>query len=358
MNSKAGRQTFLVRGGVVLLIAALIVAVVYWRSRPATKMPFQKGVVYVSWWRGEYASAESDATLSSVIKPMGVNWVSIVVTCYQRDRTTTQIQCDEKRTPTDDDLRHAIQYAHDLGLQVMLKPHVDLSDDDDHWRGEIGFGDDEKAWKAWFASYTDFITRYAALSQEAGVEYFVVGTEFGSASHREVEWRAVAAAVRAAYHGPLTYAANYGDEVVAVKWWDAVDAIGVDAYYPLTDKDDPTVEELKVAWTPIVERLGQVSEEWNRPIIITEIGYQSRDGTNRTPWGVEDDMLDLQEQADSYRALFESFRGKDWWQGVFWWAWDIHPDQGGPANSNFTANDKPAENVLRLNYGAPPRPGE
>ncbi len=32
--------------------------------------------------------------------------------------------------------------------------------------------------------------------------------------------------------GPLLYAANHGNELF-VQWWDAVDIIGVDAYYPL-----------------------------------------------------------------------------------------------------------------------------
>jgi hypothetical protein len=34
------------------------------------------------------------------------------------------------------------------------------------------------------------------------------------------------------YSGPLLYAANHGNEG-SVAWWDAVDIIGVDAYYSL-----------------------------------------------------------------------------------------------------------------------------
>ncbi len=370
MNSTPGRRRFVVMAlGGILLAGVLVAAVfLFWSTfgpasalpspapTVALRIPFQQGVAYASWQQGGYSDAESDQTLATLVKPMGVNWISIVVTCYQTSRQATDIRCDGDGTPTDDDVRHVVGYAHSLGLQAMLKPHIDLDGGD--WRGEIDMGDDEAAWRTWFASYTDFISHYAALGQETGVEYFVVGTELVGASDREVDWRAVVAAARAEYHGPLTYAANHGDEVLNLKWWDAVDAIGVDAYYPLTESDTPTAAELKAAWSPVVERLGLLSRQWDRPVILTEVGYQSRDGANRTPWHVETKAIDLQEQADSYQAVFDSFAGHEWWQGVFWWYWSVRLDQGGPENSGFTANNKPAENVLRLNYGAPPRPNE
>ena len=134
---------------------------------------FMKGVAYTSWRRGEYSSRQSDTTLSQVIKPMGVNWVALIVTCYQERTTSTTVQCKtDTLTPTDDDLTHAIQYAHSLGIKVMLKPHIDLSDDPNHWRGQIDFGNDEAAWGKWFDSYTDFLMRYAGIAQKTSADYF------------------------------------------------------------------------------------------------------------------------------------------------------------------------------------------
>jgi hypothetical protein len=318
---------------------------------------FQKGVAYVSWQQGQFSSPESDRTLSDRIAPLGVNWISVVVTCYQQKIASTSIQCKQSSdTPSDRDLRHVIEFAHRLGLRVMLKPHIDLSDDPDHWRGEIGAGNDDAAWNAWFTSYRAVITRYAALAQETGVDYFVVGTELSAASQREEQWRGVAAAVRDVYKGPLTYAANHDGEETALAWWDALDAIGVDAYYPLTREDDPTVADLRRAWAPILNRLETLSASWQLPIILTEIGYQSLDGTNRTPWEVVGGSLDLQEQADCYQAFFDTFTGQSWWNGVYWWAWDTNPSQGGPVDGDFTTNNKPAEEVLRVAYGMAPRP--
>ena len=314
---------------------------------------FQKGLVYTSWWHGEYSTLESDETLAQLIKPMGINWISVVVTCYQDTITSTKIEClPNTKTPTNADLYHVIRQARQLGLRVMLKPHVDLSNDDFHWRGEIGFEDNERAWEAWFASYAEFITHYARLAQAAGVDYFVIGTELVETSVRADQWRSLVKMIRGIYSGPITYAANPG-EVWDVTWWDAVDAIGADAYYPLTQINHPTVAELKEAWMPIVSRMGQFSRGWARPIIFTEIGYRSVEGANQQP--SDPVAINLQEQADRYQAVFEAFKGQAWWHGVFWWNWTPDLLQGGPQDNDFTANNKPAENILRLNYGAPLR---
>src|SRR5687768_3053751 len=53
---------------------------------------FMKGIVYTSWLSGEYSDPQSDATLSQRIKPLGVNWVSLLVTCYQETTESTLIQ--------------------------------------------------------------------------------------------------------------------------------------------------------------------------------------------------------------------------------------------------------------------------
>ena len=323
-------------------------------TTPVPMSAFMKGVAYTAWGNDEYSSPQSDITLSEVIKPMGVNWITLLVTCYQEKITSTQIQC-ASNTPTDSALTHAIQYAHSIGIRVMLKPHIDLSNDPGHWRGEINFGSDTTAWDKWFESYTNFITHYAALAQKTDADYFAVGTELPSTSGHADQWRAVINAVRGVYSGLLIYAANHGEEY-SVSWWNAVDAIGVDAYYPLTQSNHPTTVQLKAAWAPVVSRLGQLSQKWERPIILTEIGYQSLDGTNRTPWGVSGQTIDLQEQADCYQAVFDAFAGQEWWHGVFWWNWATNPTQGGAFDSDFTANNKQAEDILRVNYGVSPRP--
>jgi hypothetical protein len=50
----------------------------------------------------------------------------------------------------------------------------------------------------------------------------------------------------------LAYAANAahpGHEFTHVSFWDRLDVIGLDAYFPLTDLGDPTIEQLVAAWS-------------------------------------------------------------------------------------------------------------
>lgn len=313
-----------------------------------------RGVAYTSWWHGEYSTAESDATLSQVVKPLGVNWTALVVTCYQQTVASTTIDClTDSRTPTDADVMHFVAQAHSLGMKVMLKPHIDLLNDPTHWRGEIGFDANEMEWRAWFTSYTTFITHYAALAESAGVDYFAVGTELVGTSKRTADWRRVVKAVRGIYHGPLTYAANWGDEG-NVQWWDAVDAIGIDAYYPLTQNTNPSGIQLAQAWQSTVAKLGNLSRREQRPVIFTEAGYQSRAGTAASPAGTQSATVDLQEQSRCYQALLDAFAGQPWWLGVFWWSVAPNRSQGGPSDTGFTPIGKPAADIVRAYFSGGP----
>jgi hypothetical protein len=281
----------------------------------------QRGISYACWGRGLYSLPDSDLSLAH-LSETGANWISLIVTCYQDNLESTRIFAAES-TPTDEDLIHALGQAHALGLKVMLKPHLDLANDPSHWRGQIGQAyATEAEWSAWFASYRDFIEHYADLAATHGADQFCAGCELMGTSRRESDWRAVLAGVRSRYEGPLIYAANHSGEEVELTWWDALDIIGVDAYYPLSSKTDPTLDELKDAWRPLVASLGSLAARWQKPLILTEVGYRSIDGTSMHPWDWQvEGKVDLQEQADCYRAALESLHGQPWFTGIYWWSW-------------------------------------
>jgi hypothetical protein len=317
---------------------------------------FQKGLNYTAWAREQLSTPESDHSLKK-LAATGANWVAIVVFGYQQTYTSNTVTRDPSRTPADEELVHAIATAHDLGLKVMLKPHVDLRDDRDHWRGNIGEAfTSEAQWRAWFESYSAFINHYAKLAQTHSVDQFCVGTELVGTSHREADWRKVVAGVRERFAGPITYAGNHGTEDVGIAWWDAVDFIGIDAYYVLTDKTDPTLDELKAAWVDMgyVETMAGLAEKYDRPVLITEIGYRSADGTIKTPWDWDDLPLDLQEQADAYQAAMDVMWGQPWLAGIYWWNWEVNPQKGGLEDKGYSPHGKPAEDVLRVYYGGEP----
>ncbi|MFQ5593417.1 MAG: hypothetical protein ACE5HA_04645 [Anaerolineae bacterium] len=332
------------------------------RSAEATARDYsvvekQNAIAYAGWWSGDYSQPAADLALAR-LADTGANWISLLATGYQDNIGSTTIYTNTA-TPTDADLIHVITEAHSLGLQVMLKPHLDLWDDPDHWRGEIGDAfSSEAEWAAWFAAYQDFIWHYAELAEAHGADQFAVGTELVGTTQREADWRAVIAGVRSRYSGPIVYAANHSGEETSITWWDAVDLIGVDAYYPLTGVDNPTVAELIAGWAPHVATLSNLANQWPaKSIILTEIGYRSQDGANRHPWDWwSGGAIDLQEQADAYQAAFESLYDQPWFAGMYWWDWETDPFQGGPCDDGYTPYDKPAEDVVRAWYGAPPRP--
>jgi hypothetical protein len=315
----------------------------------------QKGISYACWWPGLYSLPESDASLAHLMET-GANWISLIVTCYQDNIGSTRISANES-TPTDADLISVLEKAHALGLKVLLKPHLDLWDDPSHWRGQIGLSfKTETEWAEWFASYRSFIEHYADLATSHGADQFCVGCELESTTHREGDWRRVVAGVRSRYSGPLLYAGNHSGEEARIAWWDAVDVIGVDAYYSLANKNNPSLAELKAAWTPKVAALASLAAKWQKLIILTEIGYRSLDGAASHPWDWQiSGKVDLQEQADCYLAVFESLYNEPWLSGIFWWSWGPDPFEGGPEDSGYTPHDKPAEDVLRAWYGGQPR---
>lgn len=316
----------------------------------------QNGIAYVSWWYGQYSAPTADIAVEA-LSDTGANWMSLLTTWYQDTITSTDIYSHPQKTPTDADLQHVVETAHGLGLKVMLKPHLDLAPGAPGWRSEIGsqFTTTEQ-WDGWFISYTHFITYYATMAQDLGVDQFCVGTELMATEAQSVSWRNVISAVTEIYTGPVTYAANHGAEN-DITWWDAVDYIGVDAYYRLVQdpaNTDPSVAELKAAWAPIVTSLSALSERYgNRPIIFTEIGYRSVDGVTYQPGeSTAGTTLDMQEQVDAYQAMFESVYDQPWFGGLYLWAWETNPVQGGPCDTGYTPFNKPAENIVRQWYGA------
>lgn len=314
----------------------------------------QHGISYARYNAGEYQRADSDQTVEELANT-GAEWINIVVTQYQYDLNTTDIY-PTGNTPTDEDLIHVINEAQSVGLKVMLKPHIDIQSNPREWRGRIGRDFSEQQWSDWFASYRNFMGHYADLATEQGVDQLILGTELVSTVQREGQWREVIAHVRGRFSGPLTYSANHSGEETSINWWDALDYIGVSGYYDLTDKTNPSISELKVAWQPHVATLQDLHNRWNKPILFTEVGYRSSDGNNRHPWCYWcDEAVDLQEQADGYRAYLEVFYDQPWFAGAYFWGWHISPFRSGPCDAGYSPYDKPAENIMRQYFGSASR---
>lgn len=316
----------------------------------AARFDYQ-GATHVSWWHDEYGdpgASDSRRALAAT----GASWAGVLATWYMEDARSSEVRPHPSRSNDDDVVRLAIAELHGLGLRVMLKPHVDV--EDGTWRAQI----EPRDRQLWWQSYAAFLDHYAAIAAEQRVELLVIGTELASMSGaRDAgEWHALVARVRARYSGLLTYAANGvepGDEFTSVAFWDRLDLLGLDVYTPLTERGDPTRQELVAGWRrnryghDMVAAFSNWQRAHGKPLVFTEIGYRSGDGANRAPWDWEASLApDPGEQADCYAAMYEVWsRETAWMKGGFWWAWDVQAPPVG--DTGYNPRGKPAEGVLR-----------
>jgi hypothetical protein len=321
---------------------------------------FQKGTSYATYANMTpyaYCSAESDESLRRM-KQTGVDWVAInVVGWYQTNNQSADIHENQSQAPTDKALAHVIESAHNLGMKVMLKPMIDL--EDGRWRGEIQPSD------AWFQNYTAYIKSFAEFAQRNNVEMFCIGTEYKRTTSWARHWRDIISSVRSLFHGQITYAAVW-DEFFLISWWSDVDYAGLNAYFHLSDTDNPTREQMKANLEIDLISLDLWYTIIRKPIIFTEVGYLSVNGTNQDPsnYKLQEDMrreTDLQEQADCYEATFQAVWIRSWFYGMYWWYWQTNPNAAIPlldVNYNKTVRDytpqnKPAQGVIVHWYWAP-----
>ena len=239
----------------------------------------------------------------------------------------------------------------------MLKPHIWLRRASaDEWRGIIGM-DTEEDWQSWFADYGKFILHYASLAEREKVALFCVGVELSrTAIERAADWRDLIARIRERYSGPIVYAANWWGEYDRIAFWDAVDYIGINAFFPLSDRSDPSLAELRSRAKTVAGEIAIVQQAASKPVIFTEVGFKSITGTSVRPWEWPrriEPAVNLQEQARCYQAVLETFWNKPWFYGLYWWKWYSDLDPGSIRDGDFTPRGKPAEQVLSEWYRKP-----
>jgi Glycoside Hydrolase Family 113 len=245
------------------------------------------------------------------------------------------------------------QYAKTFqkkGIKIMLKPQIWV------WRGEYtGFIEmtTEDNWNMLETSYSKFILEFAELAQEINAEIFCIGTELEKfIENRPKYWKNLIVEIKKIYKGKLTYAANW-DEFKRTPFWNELDYMGIDAYFPISDGKTPTIEDCKQGWKPHKEAIKKLFNKHSKPILFTEFGYRSVDYTGKEPWKSDRNMtkVNLEAQTNATQALFEAFWNEDWFAGGFVWKWyHNHEKSGGQNNTRFTPQNKPVEVVIKSYY--------
>ncbi|WP_460359176.1 glycoside hydrolase family 113 [Mycobacterium sp. ZZG] len=296
----------------------------------------QRGFALPTWEVTGYDGPGVEQSLRE-IRALGANWVQFTPTWYQATPSSSDIYRTD-RTVSDSGQERAITLAHQLGLKVLLKPHLNLTP-----QGSNKIAAQDRP--AWFASYTAFITHYATMAQRLGVEQFAIATELAMMTDDRPGWLGVIQAVRERYGGQLTYASSTDWE--RVPFWDALDLIGLDVYAPLSATPTTDVQALQQAVESFTPRIAALSAKYNRRILFTEAGYTSQQGTATDPSSWRISKIPAQaEQAAAYQALLAAASGQPFWAGVFWWVWATPPHtEAEPLD--FSPRGKEADGVIR-----------
>ncbi len=328
------------RAAVVLLACALVFAACSSGSKAQPTPQQQRGFALPTWHHDGYSGAAVANDLHA-ISTIGSRWVEIVPTWYQDDLAANEIH-KTHRTVDDAGVRRAIKLAHDQHLAVLLKPHIDVA----NHRSRLLIKPSDPG--LWFASYQSFITHYADMADQLGVEQFAVGTELASVSGDRKAWTNVIKAVRDQYHGTVLYAANFS-EYQHVAFWDKVDMVGLDAYFPIANHPTHNLDTLKAGWAPVRSKLAAFAGRVHKRILFTEAGFPSQRGAVTAPSDARisrerDDV----EQSVAYQSLLLGFQDQSWWAGVLWWLWSAPPGESRRSyQRGYAIHGKQAEKVVR-----------
>ncbi len=281
---------------------------------------------------------------------MGTNWVSVTPFGRIWSLTSTDILLDFEAPFADNRAAVArmIQQAHARGIKVLLIPHLWV--ETTGWRGEIDPGTPE-GWAAYHDSYRKFVLSWAELAGEAGADAFSIGVECKSWSGRFGDvWKGLIRDVRKRFPGVLTYSANW-DEVEGVLFWDQLDLIGVNAFYPLAYKNGASYAEYVEGALRARDAIGAVADSLKMPVLFVEIGYTTRRDAAVEPWLWPDDMVnvayDEHEQARALSALFDAFLPEPWFSGFFVWRYYANLDDVSQEHAwGFSPHGKVAEPML------------
>ncbi len=226
-------------------------------------------------------------------------------------------------------LTRPIEDAHALGLKILIKPHLAYWGSPFAWRGDIAFTTDAQ-WRRFFTGYTTWIVNLADACRNA--DGFVVGTELDSTLSHEKEWREVIARVREHTGVPLTYGANW-THYRQVPFWDALDVIGIQAYFPLVTGPGADSAQVGAGWGRLMRELHAFAGREHKKIVFTELGYNRAYDAPVRPWDYRVDGPDAEGmQAMCLRIALDAVEGEPSVIGVFLWKWFPNPY---PVGRNF-----------------------
>jgi hypothetical protein len=347
------------------------------------------GFNYVSYYNGGYENADSLPALVDT----GANAAALTLE-YGIDVQNSTVYADSSYTDSLTALGATIAEARDRGLSVMVRPLIDFLDASKI--GSYGVGDWRSLYNptnpaAFFASYKTMIVDVAQVAQANGAAVLSIGAELDQLAGPAylTYWTDIIASVRAVFSGTLTYSADWDDDIspwagqygltagtgnlaTQVSFWNELDYVGIDDYAPLSDAAHPVLADLIAGWTAtptdpislavtgnrsLIGYFDAVAAQTGKPLIFTELGYESASDAAQQPSGSSTNIYDPALQANLYAAFFDAWRqsANNSLIGVYVWDWDPNAAEVGPGNGpNFSPQGQPAQSVVTAGFAMRP----
>jgi hypothetical protein len=290
------------------------------------------------------------------IASTGATCVSLQAIYRMDTGRSNDIRTHPTSSPTDDALLRTFEQAKDRQLRMMFFPTINMKDEAENatwWRGNIAPQD----WDLWWKHYIAFNVRYASLAQRGGVEWYSLGTEMASTHGFADRWRELAGAVRKVFKGKLIYSVNF-DAHDSFEFGDALDVIGMNTYDPIAKYDEyPSDAQIRDEWWWIVNKARTLQARFQKPVMITEVGYPSVAHAHVGPWDFRTDKpADLALQNQLLKGAFGVLRNWSDGDAVFYYLYGENLNQrpiGGPGDRTYAVWGKPAEQTLGAYFHQP-----
>ena len=316
------------------------------------QVTFMQGFNFAHEGYGVYNGYGSSLAMESLQKmaAIGSNTMAIVPYTFMRDPTKASWLSFFKSAGGENDeaLIQSVNDARKLGIKSILKPQIWLRGS---WPGDIEMTS-EKEWDNFFWNYKIWISHYAILAEIHEIEILCIGVEMGKTTlQKEGKWRELIADIRQLYSGKLVYAANWGEEFEKLSFWDELDYIGVDFYYPLSKESKVAEKELLKGLDLSLAKAERIAERYNKPFLFTEIGFRSIPAPWKHPHAEpSNELISVEDQALCYKAVLKRLPKLKNNAGILWWKWPSYLDYDIYNPQGFSPHGKPAMKEVEKSY--------
>ena len=233
-------------------------------------------------------------------------------------------------------IQAGLRQIRESGLVPVLKIHLWIPN---HWAGDAKPTDPA----VWFLAYQNALQGMAREAERAGVKELVMGTELRGLEE-EAQWPALVSTIRQSYSGKLFYVTDSLERAEQFRYWSLFDAVAT-SLYPALNEDPRQRREIMHS---IGRRLQVLAAKWQRPAWVAEVGMRSSQDSLLTPWESPEQRqghVDLAIQQGVLEEWHDALR-QSGISAMALWCWYTDPHAGGPADTDFTVQNKPAQSIF------------